>query len=109
MQEIERNAQRVPFTVEKPAEDTLPAGKAIPFEAKITRETRASRAMLFLWTAEATADNQGYRVIGTGASGTFTIPKSIAKNYPAVVNLRLYGLNANGKVYAIDRVIRVQP
>jgi hypothetical protein len=108
MQEIERNAQRVPFTVEKPAEENLPAGKPIAFEAKITRETRASRAMLFLWTAEATADNQGYRVIGTGASGSFTIPKSIAKNYPAVVNLRLYGMNANGKVYAIDRVIRVQ-
>jgi hypothetical protein len=107
-QEIERNAQRIPFTVEKPAEDTVQVDKPAQFEAKITRETRASRSMLFLWTAEATADNQGYRVIGTGQSGAFTIPKFIAKNYPAVVNLRLYGMNANGKVYAIDRVIRVR-
>ena len=109
LQEIERNAQRVPFTIEKPVEDVLPIGKPLPFEAKLTKETRASRAMLFLWTAEATADSQGYRVIGTGASGNFTIPKSIARTLPTVVNLRLYGMNANGKVYAIDRVVRVQP
>ena len=46
---------------------------------------------------------------GRGASGTLTIPKSLAQKYPAVVNLRVYGINANGKVYAADRVVRVEP
>ena len=63
--------------------------------------------MLYAWTAEATADGQGYRVIGTSAEGQFTIPAGIAKNFPAVVNLRLMGINANGKVYSLDKVVRV--
>jgi hypothetical protein len=107
-QEIERTPDRIPFTIAKPEGDVLKGGVPIEFEAKLTRETRASSSMLYVWTAEATADNQGYRIIGTGAAGKFTIPKSVARNYPAVVNLRLYGLNANGKLYAIDRVVRVQ-
>jgi hypothetical protein len=107
-QEVERSPERAPFTLVKPAADVLPVSTPLEFEAKLTRETRASGSMLYLWTAEATGDNQGYRVIGSGATGKFTIPKSIAKKYPAVVNLRLYGINANGKVYAIDRVVRAE-
>jgi hypothetical protein len=33
----------------------------------------------------------------------------MAKNLPAVMNVRLYGLNANGKLYFIDRIYRVTP
>jgi hypothetical protein len=46
-------------------------------------------------------------VIGTGAEGEFKIPARAMGKLPAVVNLRLLGLNLNGKVYSIDRVIRV--
>ena len=49
---------------------------------------------------------KGYRVIGTSQKGEFTIPKSIANTYPAVLNLRVYGLNGNGKLYALDRVLK---
>ena len=33
----------------------------------------------------------------------------IAKNYPATMHLRVLGMNANGKVYAIDRAFTLNP
>jgi hypothetical protein len=105
-QEIERAPAKVPFEIEAPLGDSVPVGKPVQFSAKLTKETRASKMMMFLWTAEATNDKQGYRVIGTTQKGEFTIPKSIANTYPAVLNLRVYGLNGNGKLYALDRVLK---
>lgn len=104
LQEPERNPQKIPFEIVEPTADPLPVGKPIKFAAKLTRETRASKAMLYVWEAEATADQQGYRIIGDSQSGDFTLPAGLAKNYPAVVNLRLYGLNGNGKLYQLDKV-----
>ena len=105
-QEVERAPARVPFELEAPKGDELPVGKPVTFSVKLTKETRASKAMLYLWTVEATNDQQGYRVLGTTQKGEFTIPRSLARTYPAVLNLRVYGINANGKVYALDRVLR---
>jgi hypothetical protein len=65
--------------------------------------------MMYLWTAESTADNQGYRVLATSSKGDFRIPSNIALRYPTVINLRLYGINANGKVYELDRVLKANP
>ena len=79
----------------------------IKFSLKIKRETRATSKMMYLWTAEDTVGGQGYRAIATGPSGEFTIPRSLSKSLPSVLNLRVYGMNANGKVYAIDRVIKL--
>lgn len=107
-QEVERTPAKIPFTIEEPASDAITAGKPVRFSAKLTRETRASKAMLYVWTIEATVDQQGYRVIGTAQSGDFTVPASLSRTYPAVINLRLYGINANGKVYALDRVMRAE-
>jgi hypothetical protein len=67
------------------------------------RETKALKHMMYEWTGEVTADNQSYRVIGTGANGTFRIPADIAKNYPAALHIRIFGMNGLGKVYALDR------
>jgi len=106
LQEIEQNSDKVPFQIEQPAGD-LAAGKPVAYAAKIKRDTRATRSVMWLWTGEATADGQGYRVLGTGQNGTFTIPANLAKNFPAVVNLRLYAMNANGKVYALDRALQL--
>lgn len=105
-QEVERSPQKVVFEIEAPKGDSLPVGKTVQFAAKLTRETKASLAMQYLWIAEATNDKQGYRVIGTSQKGEFTIPKSIAHSYPAVLNLRVYGINGIGKVYALDRVVK---
>jgi hypothetical protein len=106
-QEVERNPQRVPFEIVEPSSEVLTAGQPCAFAVKLKRETRATSSMLYLWTAEATADGQGYRVIATGDKGQFTIPASLARNFPAVVNLRLLGMNLNGKVYSLDRVMRL--
>lgn len=106
LQEIEMNPQKVVFQIAEPAEDITLAHPA-RFAAKLTRQTRATRAMTYLWTGEVVPDGQGFRVLGTGPSGTFTIPEGIAKNYPAVLSVHVVGMNANGKAYAADRVYRL--
>ena len=107
VQEIETNSQKVPYTIAEPPADTLAAGRPIRFAAKLTRETRATRAMMFLWTGEVASDGRGFRVLGTGSSASFAIPPSIAANFPAVLSIHLTALNANGKAYAADRVYQL--
>ncbi|HLY19075.1 MAG TPA: DUF5060 domain-containing protein [Bryobacteraceae bacterium] len=107
MQVVEQNVQKVPFEIEQPADTSLSQGKPPAFAGKIKHETRATRSVMWLWTGEATVDGQGYRVIGTGQKGTFVFPPHIAINYPAVLGLRLYGMNANGKVYSVDRTYQL--
>jgi hypothetical protein len=108
MQEVEANTPKVPFTIEQPVQD--PSVRVPPpFAAKITRETRATRSMMWLWTGDVSADGQGYRVLATGSKGTMRPFTGIAKNFPATMHLRLYGMNANGKVYAIDRALTINP
>jgi hypothetical protein len=55
------------------------------------------------------ADHQGYRVVATGQKGQMTMPPDIAKNFPAIMHLRLYGMNANGKVYEADSGLEIKP
>jgi len=107
-QEVELSPEKVPFTIEAPAGETVAVGKPVAFRAKLTRETKASKAMLYLWTVEATANGRGYRVLGDAPDGQFRIPEGVAAQYPAVLHLRLYGINGNGKVYALDRIVKGQ-
>ncbi|MFN7924540.1 MAG: DUF5060 domain-containing protein [Bryobacteraceae bacterium] len=107
-QDVERIPAKIPFEMVAPGDEELVAGKPVKFRARLTRETRASRAMVYMWTAEATSGGGGYRIVATAPEGELTIPKTIARAWPAVVNLRLYGMNANGKVYSLDRVLRVR-
>jgi len=107
VQEIETSPQKLPYTIVEPAGDTLQAGKPVQFAVKVTRSTRATRSMTYLWTGEVAADGRGFRVIGTGAPGTFAIPPSIAANFPAVLSIHLTVLNANGKAYSTDRVYQL--
>lgn len=107
MQVIEQNVQKVPFEIVQPEGPNISRSAETPFAAKITRETRATRTMMWLWTGEATVDSQGYRFIGSGEKGVLRIPPHIAASYPAVMNLRLYGMNANGKVYSLDRTYQL--
>jgi hypothetical protein len=108
LQEVEQVPDKVPFTIEQPASAAdIAIARPIACSAKITRDTRATRSVMWLWTGEVASDGRGYRVLGTGQQGTFTIPASLANNYPAVMNLRLYGMNLNGKVYALDRALQL--
>jgi len=104
MQEIEQNPQKTPFEIAQPATDPISASKPPQYAAKVTRDTRATRQMMWLWTGEVADEHQGFRVLGSGAEGTFHIPQDLATSYPAMLALRLYGMNANGKVYSLIRI-----
>ena len=107
LQDIEQNTDKVPFQMDQPATVDLTVNMPVSYAAKIKRETRATRSMMWLWTGEVAADGLGYRVLATGPKGTFQVPPGIAKNFPAVMNLRVFGMNANGKVYALDKAVQL--
>jgi hypothetical protein len=50
VQEIETDLKKVPFEIVGPPGNALEAGKPAQFSVKLTRENRATRAMLYLWT-----------------------------------------------------------
>jgi hypothetical protein len=106
-QEIEVDPKRLPFTINIPDNTDLKAGAAIPFEIKIVKDTRATRFMQYHVSVDVPTEPQGLRIVSTEAKGTFTIPVNVATRFPAVLNLRVTGMNANGKVYALDRVVRL--
>jgi Protein of unknown function (DUF4038) len=103
VQEVESNPAKVPFDIVQPSGDAISLSHPAAFAVKITKETRGTRRMQYLWTGEVTADEQSYRVIGTGAQGTFQIPPDIAVRFPALLHVHLTAMNALGKVYALDR------
>ena len=109
LQEVESNPAKVPFEITQPAADTLSLSKPQTYSVKLTKETRGTRRMQYLWTGEVSADEQSYRVIGTGPQGTFQIPPNIAFRFPALLHVRLTAVNANGKAYAIDRNYQLTP
>ena len=104
VQQPETSPDKIPFVVDQPSSRGLTAGQPVQFAVKLTKQTRATRAMMYLWTAEVPADGQGFRVLGTGSPGTFTVPSAIAQTFPAVLVVHLTALNANGKAYAADKV-----
>jgi hypothetical protein len=106
LQEVEANPQKIPYDIETPGDD-LSIGKTSPFAVKLTRQTRGTRSMMYLWTGEVTADHQGFRVLGTGAQGTMLPTSRLAVNFPAIMLLRVFGMNANGKVYLLTRAVQL--
>lgn len=110
LQEVESQPRMVPFDIVAPAEnEPLSMSKDIEFSVKLKRETRGTRTMMYLWTAEVVPEGQGFRVVATGKQGTFRIPRDIIKNFPGVLSLRLSALNANGKAYSIDKIYKLVP
>jgi hypothetical protein len=108
LQEIEANPEKTPFDAVQPEGD-LSLSKPSPYSIKLKRETRATRSMMYLWTGEVTADHQGFRVLGTGAQGTLQPSNRLAVNYPALLLMRVYGMNANGKVYLVTKAAQLNP
>ncbi len=106
LQVIEQNQAKVPFEVAEPAHD-FSLSKPQPFAVKMARETHATRSMMYLWTVDCPAEGHGFRVAGTGSKGVLNIPPSLASKFPAVLSLRLYGMNAVGKVYEVDRAYQI--
>ena len=107
MQEVESDPAKVPFDILEPAADSISMKSPVKFAVKLRKETRGTRHMLYEWTAEVSADNQSYRVVGSGAQGTFEVPPHIAYRFPASLHLRVTGMNALGKVYIADKNIQL--
>jgi len=108
VQEVDTGA-RVPYDIVEPAGNELSVSKSYDFRAKIRRDTRGTRFMMYLWTAEVASEGQGFRVIATGSKGTFKIPADIAKRFPATLLVRVAALNANGKAYVTDKLYKLVP
>jgi len=108
VQEVETNPQKLPYDLVEPSTDPLIVSLPTPYAVKRKRETRATREMMYLWTGDVAADGQGFRVLGSGEKGTFSIPPWIATNYPAVLSIRVTALNANGKAYSLDKVYQLK-
>ncbi len=106
-QEVE--TVKVPFEVVQPAGESISLKNPGNFAAKLTKDTKAARAMRYLWTGEVTADGQPPQILGTGAEGMLVIPRNIATRFPALLHLRVEGLNGVGKLYAIDRNYQLVP
>lgn len=108
MQEIEGNAAKAPFEIAQPSEGHISASKPGEHAVKLRRDTRATRAMVYLWTGEVATGGAGYRVLGTGPAGKLRIP-GVFVNATGVMNMRVFGMNSNGKLYAVDRIYRIVP
>lgn len=106
LQEIEANPEKAPYDISQPEGDLL-LSKPPHYSTKLKRESRATRSMLYLWTGEVTADHQGFRVLGTGSQGTLQLTKRLAVNFPALLLIRVYGMNANGKVYLVTKAAQL--
>ena len=107
VQEIETDLKKIPFEIVAPPGNMLIAAVPTQFSVKLTRETRATRSMMFLWSGEVVADGRAFRVLGTGSPGMFVVPASIAADFPAVLSVHVTALNANGKAYTLDRVYQL--
>jgi hypothetical protein len=99
----------LPFEIDAPPASDIPMHLPGFYGLKVTRPSRATQNLLVVWTAEMTTGNEAGRVVGTGMQGPLKLPASFGEKLPAVVTLRASILNANGKVYVIDRAFRLVP
>jgi hypothetical protein len=109
LQEPEVTPNKVIFEVPEPKGPDLSISKPGHYKATLRRQTRATRQMMYLWTGEVIGNGQGVRVAGTGAEGELTVSKILAGEPGKTFTLHIAGMNANGKVYMMDRVYQLVP
>jgi hypothetical protein len=110
LQEPEITPKAIVFDATEPPGPELSISKPARYAAKLKRETRATRTMCYLWTGEVLGDGQGFRVLGTGQEGEFQVSKALPAPKPdSSLTLHVTGMNANGKVYILDRVYKLVP
>lgn len=107
IQVIEVSPEKIPYDIEGiPAE--IAAGQPVQYTIKLKRETRGTRQMRYLITGEIVRDGQGMRVLASGPSGALKVPRQLLRQDTGVLSMRVYGLNALGKLYQLDRVVTVK-
>jgi hypothetical protein len=109
IQEITLAGDKPVFDIPDPEENEVSLAHPPKISLKVRKDTRATRSLLIEWTAEVSADGEGYRVIATGKEGILKVPAAIVKNFPAVLSLHANIVNANGKAYMVDRILRLVP
>jgi hypothetical protein len=109
VQEITLPGEKPVFEIPEPEDNEVSIAHPVHFALKVRKDTRATRSLLVEWTAEVAADGEGYRVVGTGKDGTLKVPASIVNNFPAVLAVHANIVNANGKAYMVDRILRLTP
>jgi hypothetical protein len=107
VQEAELNPAKVPFDVVAPEGNEIDPSKPVTYGVKIKRANRATRLMQYEWTGEVVADGEGPRVLALGASGSFEFPPHLIKKLPAILNLRVSAINANGKAYLFEKAYQI--
>jgi hypothetical protein len=107
LQEMEQDLQKIPYQITAPAQETLSMSVPAPYEVKLKRMTRGTRTMMYLWTGEIAGGAEGFRVLGTGESGTLHIPQLFLGSPGAVLDVRVQAINANGKAYQLDKLYQM--
>ena len=102
LQDVESKPEKVVFELDQP-QGALSASKPVAYAAKLKKETRGTRSVMWLWIGDVFADQQGYRVLATAQQGSMQIPASLATQYPATMLMRIYAMNALGKVYLVSK------
>lgn len=109
VQEPERSAAKAPFELAAPGpEIVLKVGEPVKFEIKLRKKTAGTRRMAYMLVGEIVPDGQGSRVLATGESGTLVVPPVVLAKAEGPMNVRLYALNAPGKLYILDYVFTVK-
>ena len=109
MQEPERSPQKTPFELARPAMgETLAAGRPVPYEIRLKRETGGTRRMTYVLTGEFVQDGEGARYLAAGPAGAFTADPALLKSDSGALAVRLAALNAAGKLYLLDSVFTVR-
>jgi len=109
MQVVETLPAKIPFEMAEPAGEEISLSTPVKFAIHLKRDNKATRSAFFEWTLEQPGGSEGFRVVGTGSGGTFTIPRNILDKTTGVVSLRVNAVNGLGKAYTLYKVYRLIP
>ena len=65
--------------------------------------------MQYLVTADVPTEMQGMQVFSTNGQTPVVFPAALAARLPAVLSIRILAMNSNGKLYSLDRIVRLEP
>ena len=108
MQVVEQSTQKVPFEIAQPAGRHDFARQSRRVRRK--DQTRDARHAQHDVAVDGRSHRRWPRLSRDGdrREGHAAISRRISPmNYPAVMDLRLYGMNANGKVYSVDKTYQL--
>ena len=105
---IEAGIADVPYEIQFPDTDVLTAGETFEFNATVKKTGRVTKKMQWLWIAEVAGAGIGAQVLGTTQFGSFTIPSTLTKRYPATLGVRLVGVDGLGRVFETFKPYRLE-